>query len=76
MWLKVLEIPSTEMYFPLLIQLFTRKVMEEAVLIMFPKKESEFLDTSQSGLRADEEEALRYVAGYVALVLKRKYESS
>ena len=74
MWSKVLESPSTESYFPLFIQFVTRKVMEEAVLVIFPKEEPQDVDTAQPTLKADDEQALRYVAGYVALVLKKKYE--
>ena len=73
MWSKVLESPSTESYFPLFIQFVTRKVMEEAVLVIFPKEPRD-VDTAQSTLKADDEQALRYVAGYVVLVLKKKYE--
>ena len=66
MWSKALESPSTEAYFPLFIQFVTRKVMEEAVLVMFPKQEPQDTD--------DDEQAVRYVASYMALVLRKKYE--
>ena len=49
---------------------------EEAVLVMFPKQEPQDIDTPQSALKADDEQAVRYVAGYVALVLRKKYEKS
>ena len=74
MWSKALESPSTEAYFPLFIQFVTRKVLEEAVLVTFPKQEPQDIDTPQSALKADDEQAVRYVAGYTALVLRKKYE--
>ena len=44
--------------------------------MMFPKQEPQDIDTPQSALKADDEQAVRYVAGYVALVLRKKYEKS
>ena len=67
MWSAALETPSNAPYVPLFVQLATRKVMEGAVLIVFPKEESRYADSSQPVLKADDEQAVRYVAGYVAL---------
>ena len=73
-WSAALETPSNAPYFPLFVQLATRKVMEGAVLIVFPKQEHRDADSSQPVLKADDEQAVRYVAGYVVLSLTKKYE--
>ena len=76
MWSAALETPSNAPHLPLFIQLATRKVMESAVLIVFPKEEPGAADWSQPVLKADDEQAVCYVAGYVALSLTKKYEKS
>ena len=76
MWSAALEIPSNAPHLPLFVQLTTRKVMEGAMLIVFPKEERRDADSSQPVLKADDEQDVRYVAGYVALSLTKKYENT
>ena len=45
--------------------------MEEAVAIVFPLQNPD-ADVLQKTLKADDEQALRYVARYVPMVLRRK----
>ena len=44
------------------------------MLIVFPKEEPRYADSSQLVLKADDEQAVGCVAGYVALSLTKKYE--
>ena len=75
MWSKVLESPSTESLLPSVHSVCDKKSNgggSPCHIILYSQKKNHKVDTAQSTLKADNEQALRYVAGYVALVLKRK----
>ena len=61
MWSAALEIPSNAPYFPIFVQLATRKVIEGAVLNFSPTKEPRDADSSPTVLKADDEQVVRYV---------------
>ena len=72
LWMSALKSAPGEPFLPHFTQFITRKVMEEAVAIVFPLQNPD-ADVLQQTLKADDEQALRYVAGYVPMVLRRKY---
>ena len=74
MWSIALETPPNKEFFHLFVQVATRRVMEGAVIIVFPHHGTnpEQMDSGLA-LKADDEQAVRYVAGYVAMALKKKY---
>ena len=68
----VVETPPNEEFFHLFVQVATRRVMEGADIIVFPHygTNPEQMDSGPA-LKADDEQAVRYVAGYVAMALKK-----
>ena len=64
------ETEASEEFFPLFVQLATIRIMEEAVKLVFPLHgtSSDQLDNGPA-LKADDEQTVRYVAGYVAMIL-------
>lgn len=73
MWSIALETPATESFFPLFLQLVTRRLMEAAIVLVFPDHGIQTDTEDIAALKADDEQAIRYVAGYVALMLRKKY---
>ena len=73
LWCTALSSIREEMFLPLFIQVITRKLMDEVVQVAFPLREAASEELQQETLKADEEQALRYAAGYVPMKLKKKY---
>ena len=63
MWSIALETPPNKEFFHLFVQVGTRRVMEGAVIIVFPHHGTnpEQMDSGPQ-LKADDEQAVRYVA--------------
>ena len=77
MWSIAVETEASEEFFPLFVQLATIRIMEEAVKLVFPLHgtSSGQLDNGPA-LKVDDEQTVRYVAGYVAMILKKKYKKT
>ena len=73
LWHSTIENVENPLYFQQFVQLVTRRVMDEAVkTALVPETQSDVQQVQP--LKADEEQALRYVAGYIPMKLKKKYE--
>jgi len=72
LWCTVLNSSKEDKFLPLFSQVVTRKLMDEVVKVAFPMQEAG-TEELQGILKADEEQALRYAAGYVLMKLHKKY---
>ena len=61
-------------HFQHFMQLVTRRVMDEAVKTAFVCEAEESAFAQVQPLKAEEEQGLRYAAGYIPMKLKKKYE--
>ena len=68
LWCTVLNSSKEDKFLPLFSQVVTRKLMDEVVQVAFPMQEAG-TEELQGILKADEEQALRYAAGYVLMKL-------
>ena len=69
LWCTVLNSSKEDKFLPLFSQVVTRKLMmDEVVQVVFPMQETG-TEELQGILKADEEQALRYAAGYVLMKL-------
>lgn len=73
LWHSTFHLVETPKYFQQFMQLVTRRVMDEAAKSAFDSEDRQSTPEHIHFLKADEEQALRYVAGYVPMRLKRKY---
>jgi hypothetical protein len=74
LWHSTLERVENPLFFQQFMQLVTRRVMDEAVKSAFVFGDQETASPKVQPLKAEEEQALRYVAGYIPMKLKKKYE--
>lgn len=74
LWRSTFECVENPLHFQQFMQLVTRRVMDEAVKTAFVFESEATASPQAQMLKADEEQALRYVAGYVPMKLKKKYE--
>jgi len=66
---------SMSLYFQQFMQLVTRRVMDETVKTAFVFESQPRTSPKVQMLKADEEQALHYVAGYVPMKLKNTKSS-
>ena len=71
LWMQGLGNPSTGRFFTLFTQAMTKLVLKEIIDATSPPKTTKA--TESPTLTESEEEAVRYVAGYVLMKLKKKY---
>ena len=74
LWRSTLEHVENPLHFQQFMQLVTRRVMDEAVKTALVPETQESASQQVQPLKAEEEQALRYVAGYIPMKLKKKYE--
>ena len=74
LWCTLLNSSKEDKFLPLFSQVVTRKLMDEVVQVAFPMQEVGTEELQQGTLKADEEQALRYAAGYVPMKLQKKYK--
>ena len=76
LWHSALDQAENPSYFQHFMQLVTRRVMDEAVKTAFIFETAQTEEsTNIHPLKAEEEQALRYVAGYIPMKLKLKYKN-
>ena len=69
LWCNTIGTSEDERFLRLYCQIVTRGVMDEVVRMTFPTHAPETQRSQQHLLKADEEQALRYAAGYVVMKL-------
>ena len=74
LWHNTLERTENPLFLQQFMQLVTRRVMDEIVKTAFVLDDQESASPQDQPLKAEEEQALRYVAGYIPMKLKKKYE--
>ena len=75
LWHSIFKDVENPLYFHQFMQLVTRRVMDETVKTAFVQHESS-APLQVIPLKVEEEQALRYVAGYIPMKLKRSMRSS
>ena len=75
LWHSTFECVENPLHFQQFMQLVTRRVMDEAVKTAFVFESKATASPQAQKLKADEEQALRYVAGYVPMKLKNTKSS-
>ena len=73
LWHSTINDVENPLYFKQFMQLVTRRVMDEAVKAVFEHETHPSTPQQDQSLSAEEEQALRYVAGYIPMKLKKQY---
>ena len=74
LWRSTIKHMENPLYFQQFMQLVTRRVMDEAVKTALLPETQESSSPQVQSLKAEEEQALCYIAGYIPMKLKKKYE--